>query len=148
MAKKIKYAYCKTCKNEVEKRSRKQLTMIQKTIWIMVIVATIGIAAIAYAFYLSNRQKDYCPDCRAKLEYSEKPFEKPKKRADMTPREKVLDKAGIEEKAEKKKQASKKRKEKKKDEEEKEAKKIFCSFCGEELDEDYPTCPFCQSARK
>jgi len=42
------------------------------------------------------------------LEYSEKPFEKPKKRTDKTPREKVLDKAGIEEKTEKKKQASRK----------------------------------------
>lgn len=145
MPKKITYAYCKTCKHEVEDPSRRPLTTIQKMVWIMVIVGTIGIAAIVYAFYLSGRPKNFCPDCHGKLEHSDKPFEKPKKREDMTPREKVLDKAGIEEETEKKKQPTKKKTEEKK---KKEDKKIFCSFCGEELEEDYPNCPFCKAALK
>jgi len=148
MPKKIKYIYCKVCKHEVEDPSRRPLTTIQKMVWIMAIVGTIGIGAVVYAFYLSSRPKVFCPDCHSKLEYSDKPFEKPKKREDMTPREKVFDKAGIEEETEKKKQQAKKKAEAKKKKEEKEEKKRFCSFCGEELDEDYSTCPFCQAALK
>lgn len=148
MPKKITYAYCKTCKHEVEDPSRRPLATIQKVVWIMIIVGTIGIGAIVYAFYLSSRPKKFCPDCYGKLEHSDKPFEKQKKRKDMTTREKVLDKAGIGEDIEKKKQPAKKKAKEKKKKEEKEEKKIFCSFCGEELDEDYSTCPFCKSALK
>ena len=137
MPKKITYAYCKTCKNEIEDPSRSPLTMTQKIVWVIIIVATIGFGAIVYAFYLSGRPKKFCPECDRKLEYSDKPFEKLKKRSDMTPRERVLDKAGIEEETEKKKK------------EEKEEKKVFCSFCGEELigeEKDFPACPYCKSA--
>ena len=148
MSKKIRYAYCKVCKNEIEDPSRRPLTTTQKIVWIMAIVGTIGFGAIVYAFYLSGRPKNFCPDCNSKLEYSDKPFVKPKERKDMTPREKVFDKAGIEEETEKKKQQTKKKAKEKKKKEELEEKKIFCSFCGEKLEEDYPTCPFCQAALK
>ncbi|MFX0037165.1 MAG: hypothetical protein ACFE9I_16155, partial [Candidatus Hermodarchaeota archaeon] len=68
---------------------------------------------------------------------------------DMTPREKVLDKAGMEIEAEEKKPVKEKPhgEKKRKKEEKVEKEKIFCSFCGEELDEDYPTCPYCRAAR-
>ena len=148
MPKKITYTYCKTCKHEVEDPSRRPLTMIQKIVWVIIIVGTIGIGAIVYAFYLSGRPKKYCPDCNGKLEYSDKPFEKPKKREDMTPRERLLDKAGIEEEPEKKKQQPKKKADGKKKKKELEVKKIFCSFCGEELKKDYSICPFCKSDLK
>ena len=149
MPKKITYAYCKTCKHEVEDPSRSPLTMTQKIVWVMIIVGTIGIGAIVYAFYLSGRPKKFCPECDRKLEYSDKPFEKPKKRSDMTPRERVLDKAGIEEETEKKKEQTKKKADEKKKKEKKEEKKVFCSFCGEELigeEKDFPACPYCKSA--
>ncbi|MFX1309936.1 MAG: hypothetical protein ACFE8C_09600 [Promethearchaeota archaeon] len=146
MSKKIKFAYCKTCKQEVEKSVRKPLETMQKVAWIMGIVGTLGIAAIAYGIYLSNRPKVYCPTCFTKLEYSDKPFVKPKKkREDMTPKERVLDKVGIEEEPEEKKPPKKKpvpRKEEK--EAKKEEKKIICPYCGETLDKEYATCPFCQ----
>ena len=62
----------------------------------MIIIGTLGIGAIIYGIYLSNRPKTYCPTCFTKLEYSDKPFIKPKKkREDMTPKERVLDKAGL-----------------------------------------------------
>lgn len=150
MTTKIRYAYCSVCKQEVEKSSRKPLTTTQKIVWVIVIIGTLGIAAIAYAIYLSNRPKDYCPNCFSKLEYSDKPFVKPKKKTeDMTPREKVLDKAGMEIEAEEKKPVKEKPygEKKRKKEEKVEKEKIFCSFCGEELDEDYPTCPYCRAAR-
>jgi hypothetical protein len=123
---------------------------MQKVLWGIVIVATLGIAAIAYAFYLSNRPKIYCPTCFSKLEYSDKPFEKPKKkREEMTPKERILEKTGFVE--EPKEEAIKeviKPKKQKKERKKKEEEPIICSFCGEKLDEDYPTCPFCQAARK
>ena len=150
MSKKIRFAYCKVCKKEVEESRRKPLETMQKVVWVIVIIATLGIAAIAYAIYLSNRPKSYCAICFTKLEYSDKPFEKTKKkREDMTAREKVLDKAEIEEEPKVKESTEKKPKVKKeRTQKDKKEKKNFCSFCGEELDSDYSTCPFCQSKLK
>ncbi|MFX0083528.1 MAG: hypothetical protein ACFE94_17410 [Candidatus Hodarchaeota archaeon] len=142
MSTKIIYNYCNACKREVEEPDRKPLTRMQKTIWIIAIVATIGIAAIIYAIYLSTRPKEYCPDCYTKLVKSGQPFEKPKKKLEeMTPKEKVLDKAGIEMEEEPTKQAPKKKPKKEKPEQD----KIFCPYCGEELEEKLPTCSFCKS---
>ncbi|MFW9881034.1 MAG: hypothetical protein ACFFG0_48850 [Candidatus Thorarchaeota archaeon] len=152
MTKKIKFAYCTVCKKEVEKSVRKPLDTMQKVLWGIAIVGTAGIAAIAYGIYLSNRPKVHCPNCFTKLEYSDKPFIKPiKKREDMTPKERVLDKTGIREEEPEEEKPPKRKKEttKKKKEEKIEKKdKIYCSFCGEELEEDFPTCPFCQAVRK
>ncbi|MFX1410554.1 MAG: hypothetical protein ACFFA6_09390 [Promethearchaeota archaeon] len=161
MPKKIKYAYCQVCKKEVESASKKPLTRLQKTIWVIVGVATLGLGFIVLLIYhVFFRIKDYCPDCFTKLTYSDQPFEKPKKKREaMTPKERVLEKVEEEKSPEeesfvieptKKKPAKKKpaeKKPKKKEEELKEEKR-FCSFCGEELDEDYATCPFCKAALK
>lgn len=147
MSKKIRYAYCKVCKHEVEKSSRKPLDTAQKITWVIISVATLGLGLIAYAIYLSNRPKTYCPDCFTKLEYSDKPFEKPKKKREtMTPREKILDKAGLREETEE--ETVEKKPEPKKKEKEKKKEKIFCEYCGEKLDDDYATCPFCQATLK
>ncbi|MHA2394073.1 MAG: hypothetical protein ACXAEX_19230, partial [Promethearchaeota archaeon] len=90
MSKKIRYAYCKVCKHEVENSSRKPLSTMQKVGWVIFSVATVGIGAIIYSIYLSNRPKDYCPDCFAKLTYSGKPFDKAKdKDVPLTAKEKV-----------------------------------------------------------
>jgi len=141
MSTKIKYNYCNVCKKEVEARSKKPLTRQQKTIWVIIWVATIGIGLIVFAIYLSTRPKEYCPDCYTKLMKSDKPFEKPKKKPeDMTPKEKILDKAGVETE-EVETTTPSKRDPKEKAEED----KIFCPFCGEELEEKIPTCSFCQS---
>ncbi|MFX1313711.1 MAG: hypothetical protein ACFFHD_14065 [Promethearchaeota archaeon] len=141
MSKKIKYAYCKVCKREVEHSVRKPMTTSQKISWIIGIVATLGIAIIFLVIIQSKKPKNYCPDCFSKLKYSDEPFEKPKKEPEeMTPKERLLDKAGVEEEL---KEKPKKKKIKLK--ESKEEKKIFCPYCGEELEEKLPTCPFCQS---
>ena len=143
MSTEIKYRYCNACKHEVENPSKKPLTRMQITIWVIVIVATIGIAAIVLAIYYSTRLEDYCPECHTKLVKSDKPFEKPKKKPEeMTPKEKVLDKAGIEEEKPKKRAPIKKPSDKKSEE----GEEILCPYCGEELKKKYPTCPFCQSA--
>ncbi len=139
--------YCKICKKEVEEARRKPLETMQKVVWVIVIVATIGIAAIAYAIYLSNRPKHYCPTCYTKLDFSDKPFEKPKKKIEeMTAKEKILAKTGVEEEAEEEVLVEDKPADKKK--EKKEKKKIICSYCGEELEEEVAICPFCQATLK
>ncbi|MFX0021148.1 MAG: hypothetical protein ACFE9S_02405 [Candidatus Hermodarchaeota archaeon] len=151
MSKKIKFAYCKVCKQEVETSKRKPLTTMQKLLWGMIIIGTLGIAAIAYGFYLSNRPKVYCPTCFTKLEYSSKPFIKPKKkREDMTPKERVLDKAGLMEEEPEVEEAPTKKTEtiKRKKEEDKEDIKSVCPYCGETLDDKYANCPFCQAPLK
>ena len=142
MSTKIKYSYCNVCKHEVENPDKKPLTRTQITIWVIIIVATLGLALIALAIYYSTRPKDYCPECHTKLVKSDKPFEKTKKKPEeMTPKEKVLDKAGIEEEKSKKRAPKKKPSDKESEEEE----EIICPYCGEELKKQYPTCPFCQS---
>ena len=96
MSTKIKYIYCKVCKHEVEEPSRKPLTTMQKVGWWIASVGTIGIAAIAYVLYYSNKPRNYCPECHTKIVKSDQPFEKPKKKPEeMTPKERVLNKAGI-----------------------------------------------------
>lgn len=160
MSKRIRYAYCELCKKEVEEPVKKPLTTIQKTIWVIATVATLGIAAIVFLFYtLYFRTKDYCPTCFNKLQYSKEPFIKPeKKAAPKTPKEKVLEKIKEREEPEeiavvevtskeKKKLEKPKEKRTKKKEKEKEEERI-CPFCGEKLDEDYATCPFCRTALK
>jgi uncharacterized protein with PIN domain len=142
MSTKIKYSYCNVCKHEVENPSKKPLTRLQITIWVIVILATIGIAFIVFAIYYSSRPKDYCPECHTKLVKSDKPFETPKKKPEkMTPKEKILDKAGIEEEKSTKRAPKKKASEK----EAEDGEEILCPYCGEELKKKYPTCPFCQS---
>jgi hypothetical protein len=142
MSTKIKYSYCNVCKNEVENPSKKPLTRMQLTVWVIIIVATLGLASIILALYYSTRPKDYCPECYTKLVKSDKPFEKPKKKPEeMTPKEKVMNKAEIEEEKSKKKALKKKPSQ----EESEEYAEIICPYCGEELKKKYPTCPFCQS---
>jgi hypothetical protein len=143
MPSKIIYSYCNVCKQEVEIPDKKPLTRIQKIIWTIVIVGTIGIGAIVLAIYYSSRPKEYCPECHTKLVKSDTPFEKPKKKPEnMTPKEKVLDKAGIEEEEKPKKKPTQETTTKKTDGEE---EKVICPYCGEELEEKVPTCTFCKS---
>jgi outer membrane biosynthesis protein TonB len=162
MSKKIEYAYCEQCRKEVEEAVKKPLSTMQKTIWIIAIVGTLGIAAIIFVFYtLYFRTKDYCPTCFTKLQYSREPFIKPeKKKEPKTPKEQILEKVKDKEEPEeievkevslkkekKKKPKEKKPKPKKKDEKSAE-KELICPFCGEKLDEEYATCPFCRTALK
>jgi hypothetical protein len=139
MSTKIEYKYCKVCNREVEEPSRKPLTTSQKILWGIACVGTLGIAYIGYVLYYSNKPKNYCPECHTKIVKSDQPFEKPKKKPEeMTPKERILDKAGIgEEEAE---EEPAKPREKKLEED-----KIFCPFCGEELEEKVPTCTYCQA---
>ena len=143
------YYYCKKCKKEVEKPIRKPMKTFHKVIWVIVIIASVGIAALIFAIYYYNRSKAYCPVCYLKIESSSKPFEKEGKEEESvpkTPKEKILRKTG-------KKVAEEKRpKEKDVDEivEEERVKpeQTFCPYCGEDIKVGVKKCPYCGSSLK
>lgn len=143
---KIKYAYCKYCQKEIHKPAKKPLDSLQKTIWIVICIATLGFGIIAYLIYNNSmRKKIYCPTCYTKLVYSSEPFEKPKLVEALTAKEKVMAKV------EKKKTGKKPPVKKVEKVEEKgavEEEKLVCPYCGEELKEKLATCPYCLAVLK
>jgi len=141
---KIKYAFCKYCDKEVHKPAKKPLDSMQKTIWVIICISTLGFGIIGYLIYNKyGRKKTYCPTCFTKLVYSSEPFEKPKLVENLTAKQKVIAKV------EKKKAAKEPQKRKvQKKESKEEEEKIICPFCGEELEEKVATCPFCAAPIK
>ncbi len=144
-----RYSYCKICKKDIDKPARKPLETFQKVIWVIIIIGTAGVAALIFAIYYYNRKKVYCPTCNSKLEFSSKPFEKEQEEDEsipLTPKEKVLKKAG-------KKPAAKKKPEEEEIEEVEEVERIkpedtFCPYCGEDIKPNAKRCPYCGSSLK
>jgi len=138
---KIKYAYCNFCKKEINEPIKKPMDSMEKTIWIILILATLGFGIIGFLIYNYYwRKRTYCPNCHSKLVYSSEPFEKPKLEETLTAKQKVMKKAS------EKKAATPLKKEAVVA---KKAEKTFvCPFCGEELKEKLATCPFCGEALK
>lgn len=139
----VKYYYCPVCKKEIEpeERIRKPLESIEKVIWAIIIIGSVGTGLIPFLiYYIYFRTQKHCPNCYSKLAISNQPFEKPEEEEiePKTPREKVLKKAG--KKIQRKKEPEK---EKKPKEEEKEEDKIFCPFCGTRLSRRTAKCPNC-----
>jgi hypothetical protein len=142
---KDKYTYCKHCEKEVFDPIKKPLESMEKTIWIIVTIATLGIGLIAFLIYDKyGKKKKYCPTCHLKLEFSPVPSEKPKALIEaLTPKETIIKKVEKKktEKATKKKASMEK-------EEKEDDQKIYCPYCGEELKEKYETCPYCAATLK
>ena len=140
-----KYAYCKICDKEVDNPVRKPIETFQKVIWVIISIATVGVAAIIFAIVYANRKKVYCPKCRSKVQFSSEPHAKPEEETEpLTPRERVLKKAG---KAKDKKiKVEKETPSETTDEEEKE--ETFCPYCGEDIDAGISRCPYCHSSLK
>jgi len=136
---KIKFAYCEYCKKEVAEPEKKPLNSMQRTIWVIICLGTLGFGVIGFLLYNKfSRKKNFCPTCHSRLTYSQEPFEKPKELAEvLTAKQKVLKKAG----RKKAKKPAAKRKPKK----EEEKKEIYCPYCGIELDEKLATCPGCKT---
>ena len=138
---KIKFSYCNVCEKEVEP-SKKSLDSMQKTVWAIIFVCTLGFGVILYLFYTNYvRKKIYCPKCDTKLVFSETPFERPKTLAEMTTKEQIMAKTG-------KKIMKKEIPEEEEVEGEEDEEKIFCPFCGQQLKEKIATCPYCKTAIK
>ncbi|MFX1357455.1 MAG: zinc ribbon domain-containing protein [Promethearchaeota archaeon] len=141
----VKYAYCKVCKKQIDNPVRKPLETFEKVVWVIVIIATVGIAALVYAIYVSNKRKNHCPTCLSALEFSSEPFEKEEEElVPLTPKEKVLKKAG--KKVERKEKAEEVRGEM--EEERIKPEQKFCPYCGEDVKADAVKCPYCGSTLK
>jgi hypothetical protein len=120
------------------------MEMFQKVIWVILSLATVGIAAIIFAIVYANRKKIYCPTCRAKVQLSSEPHAKSEKDGEpLTQRERILKKAG---KAKEKKTEEEKESPLETEEEEEEVKEqTFCPYCGEDIDKGISSCPYCHS---
>jgi len=144
-----KHAYCKVCDKEVNKPIKKPIGTFQKIIWIIMSFPTVGIAAIVFAIIYANKKKVYCPTCRTKVEFSSEPHKKPDEETEpLTPRERVLKKAGKakEKKTKADKETPSEITEEKEEKEEKE--QTFCPYCGEDIDVGISKCPYCHSSLK
>ena len=143
----VKYAYCKVCDKEVNQPVRKPIETFHKVIWYIISIATIGIGAIVFAIFNANKKKVYCPKCRTKVEFSREPHKKLDEETEpLTPRERVLKKAGKEK--EKKTKAEKETPSEITDEEKEEKDQTFCPYCGEDIDVGISKCPYCHSSLK
>ena len=139
-----KYAYCKICDKEVDNPVRKPIQTFQKVIWVMVSIATVGVAAIIYAIVYANRKKVHCPTCRSKVQISSKPHAKSKEdKEPLSQRERILKKAG---KEKEKKIKSEEDASSEIQEEEEEIEQTFCPYCGEDIDKGISRCPYCHSS--
>ena len=143
-----KYIYCKVCDKEIDHAVKKPMETFKKIIWVMVTIATVGIAGIVFAFIYMNKKKVYCPTCRAKVDFSKKPHKKPEEETEpLTTKEMILKKAG-------KKMEEKKRTEEEEEEEapseitDKKEDQTFCPYCGEDIKPDAVKCPYCFSSLK
>ena len=141
---KVKYAYCSFCKKEIEEPIKKPLKPMQKTLWAMGCLATLGIAAIIFLIYSGSKKKIHCPNCISKLTFSKEAFDKPSKDSKpKTPKEKIYKKAGKDIPSKKEEKiSSKPENEKKKELEE---FQIFCPFCGNKIKKNIKECPHCKT---
>jgi hypothetical protein len=119
--------------------------MFHKVIWVMLSIATVGVAAIIFAIVYANRKKVHCPTCRTKVQISREPHSKSKEEKLLTPREKVLKKAG---KEKEKKIKTEEDALSETTEEESEKEQTFCPYCGEDIDAGISKCPYCHSSLK
>ncbi|NVM17591.1 MAG: hypothetical protein HWN80_07730 [Candidatus Lokiarchaeota archaeon] len=142
-----KYAYCKVCDKEVNQPVRKPMETFQKMIWVIISIATVGIGAIVFAIVYTNRKKVYCETCRKKVEFSSEPNRKPEEELeDLTPREKVLKKAGKAKEKKSKAEADRPLEEEEEEEEEEAEELTFCPYCGEDIKKGISRCPYCHTS--
>jgi len=139
-----KYAYCKICDKQIENPVRKPITTNQKVVWVLVSIATVGVAAIIFAIIYANRKKIHCPTCRTKVQISSEPQGKAEKEGEpLTQRERILKKAG---KAKEDKSKSEEDTTPEIPEEEEVVEQTFCPYCGEDINKGISSCPYCHSS--
>ncbi len=139
----VKILYCKKCKKDVKEPISKEMDTMTKSIWVIAILATLGIALIPFTvFYVYRRKARYCPVCNSKLKVIPFVVEDKEKTGTslteaLTAKEKVVEKVKkIQEKPSKLK------------EQVEEEKYKFCEFCGEKVLKTAKKCPNCKSIFK
>ncbi|MBD3254597.1 MAG: hypothetical protein GF383_05865 [Candidatus Lokiarchaeota archaeon] len=139
---KIKYAYCEYCEKEINYPVKKSMDSLEKTIWIIIALATLGIGLIAFLIYNKYvRKKRYCPTCESKLIFSENAFEKPKEIEYLTKKEQIIAKASGKKTSPKPQKIVKETPPK----EEQEKETIICPYCGAFIDDKSERCRYCHA---
>jgi len=142
-----KYAYCDICKKEISEPARKPMETFTKVIWVLLIIASLGILAIVFIIVYANKPKHYCSTCFSKLRFTSEPIKSEKEEekelmANLSAKEKVMKKT---EKAKANKRPGEKA-ELKKDVEDRDVEAdTICEFCGEEISSTEERCPYCFS---
>lgn len=145
-----KIPYCPRCGRVIEKPKRKLIDSFRLNIYIIIIIATLGIALIPFLFYrYGMMKKHYCPDCQSKLTFYSSRSELP---GGTTPFMHLIERVESEKNVKKSKKKTKKEEilqkvEEKKLIEEKEGKKkvdyINCPFCNKKLERNAKVCTYC-----
>ncbi|MFX0042177.1 MAG: LITAF-like zinc ribbon domain-containing protein [Candidatus Hodarchaeota archaeon] len=127
MGKKKPYAYCTICEKEISKPKRKSMDSMYYTVWILIIIASIGFAIIPLLIYqFIMKKKIFCPNCDSKLVFYSTPEESP---APKTQIEQIL--KTIENES------------KENEEGEQGEELMFCPFCQKEITKHAEFCPNC-----
>ncbi|MHA1670496.1 MAG: hypothetical protein ACTSV5_07930 [Promethearchaeota archaeon] len=141
-----KYAYCNICKKEISDPTRKPMITFHKVIWVLVIIASLGIAAIAFIIVYANKPKHYCPTCFSKLTFTReqiksKEDEEKEVLTNLSSKEKVMRKT---EKVKAKKRPRERATLEQEEDEDVEGD-TYCEFCGEAISSSDKRCPYCHS---
>lgn len=130
MGKKKHYAYCPECEREILNPKRKSMDKMYYTIWVLIILASMGFAVIPLLIYRFIVNKNFfCPNCDSKLIFYNSPEESPEPKTQI---ERILKTIEME------------KKEKEEHEPEKpDEEYIFCPFCQKELTKQTKVCPNC-----
>ena len=143
-----KYAYCDICKKEISDPTHKPMETFTKVIWVLVIIASLGIGAIVFIIVYANKPKHFCSTCFSKLRFTKEPIkskaeEEKEITANLSSKEKVMRKT---EKAKALKRPGEKRVVEQDDEEEEDKEEdTYCEFCGEAISSSDTRCPYCHS---
>ena len=129
MGKKKPYAYCTTCEKEISKPQRKSMDNMYYTVWILIIIASIGFAIIPLLIYqFIIKKKIFCPNCDSILVFYSTPEESPEPKTQI---ERILKTIETEKKE--------------KEEGETDEDYMFCPFCQKEITKQAEFCPNCGS---
>ncbi len=129
--------YCESCQKETKDPKRKPMEGFQKQIWVIVIIATLGFAAIALVVYVYKiKKKKYCPSCGLELKISKKLPEIAPKASEVKPLAEQLRVERIpiqDSKAEKETG------------EILDPTMMYCPFCGSQIPKTTKKCPNCST---
>ena len=126
MGKKWRFAYCSNCEKEIDNPKRKLFDSMYYNVWILVIIASLGLGIIAFLVYhYVIIKKNLCPNCQNQLKFYSSRDEIPEPKAEIT---RILQTI----------------------EQEKQLRnnKVNCPFCQEEIRNQEIICPKCGASLK
>lgn len=144
-------AYCKYCQKEVMPR-KKKLDSFEITVWVVIIISTLGFALIPFLIYNKFRKRIFCPNCFAKVELETKKqkqlevgVEGAQEEEEKTQREQVMEKVEEIEHGRTSARSPASTTSIEEEIEEEDEDKRYCPFCGAEVSTDMATCPYCST---